>query len=139
MVGTWRTYTLTKSLVITLFSTFESCVIHHYISPALVMLTSLPPELLLKIIYSLRTSSSDDLQTLQQLSLICRRFNRIIQSHRKDIIEYYTISSIEDGDICYRFCGQLHRDNDLPAVIKANGTQKWYTRGQLHRDNDLPA
>ena len=45
--------------------------------------------------------------------------------------------------------GNLHRakpgstgeplDNDLPAVIWPDGSQKWYQHGQLHRDYDLPA
>ena len=40
--------------------------------------------------------------------------------------------------------GQLHRDNDLPAVIKyhENGEieyQAWYLNGEAHRDNDKPA
>lgn len=38
--------------------------------------------------------------------------------------------------------GKLHRDNDLPAVISEYDldiTTKWYKNGQLHRDNDLPA
>lgn len=34
---------------------------------------------------------------------------------------------------------KIHRDNDLPAEMYANGTQKWYQNGKLHRDNDLPA
>jgi hypothetical protein len=36
--------------------------------------------------------------------------------------------------------GELHRDNDLPAIEQqANGDKHWYANGQLHRDNDLPA
>ncbi len=35
--------------------------------------------------------------------------------------------------------GWLHRDNDLPAIIHDNGDQYWFQFGQLHRDNDLPA
>jgi antitoxin component YwqK of YwqJK toxin-antitoxin module len=35
--------------------------------------------------------------------------------------------------------GQLHRDNDQPATIDSNGTKEWYKNGQLHRDNDKPA
>ena len=35
--------------------------------------------------------------------------------------------------------GKLHRDNDLPAMIRALGTQKWYKDGKLHREGDLPA
>jgi hypothetical protein len=34
--------------------------------------------------------------------------------------------------------GQIHRDNDEPAVITSNGAQHWYQNGQLHRD-DGPA
>ena len=39
----------------------------------------------------------------------------------------------------YNEDGELHRDDDLPAVIKTYGTQEWYRNGKLHRDNDLPA
>lgn len=39
--------------------------------------------------------------------------------------------------------GQLHRDDDLPAVIKWNGTtkilEKWYYRGKRHRNGIEPA
>ncbi len=35
--------------------------------------------------------------------------------------------------------GQRHRENDLPAVIWADGAQFWYKNGEFHRDNGLPA
>ena len=35
--------------------------------------------------------------------------------------------------------GETHRDNDLPAVVFADGTQQWWWHGKQHRDNDLPA
>jgi len=35
--------------------------------------------------------------------------------------------------------GELHRENDLPAYISANGSKFWYINGKRHRDNDLPA
>ena len=34
--------------------------------------------------------------------------------------------------------GQLHRDNDMPAVIKT-AYKEWYQNGKLHRDNNMPA
>jgi len=34
--------------------------------------------------------------------------------------------------------GELHRDNDKPAVICADGKQEWYLNGKLHRE-DGPA
>lgn len=29
--------------------------------------------------------------------------------------------------------GRPHRDLDLPAIIRADGTREWYQRGELHR------
>ena len=44
-----------------------------------------------------------------------------------------------DGNTSWYKNGQLHRDNDLPAVIWNDGSQFWYQYGKRHRDNDLPA
>jgi len=33
----------------------------------------------------------------------------------------------------------LHRENDLPAVIFADGTKVWWRDGKIHRDGDKPA
>ena len=33
----------------------------------------------------------------------------------------------------------MHRDNDQPAVIDADGTQMWFIHDTPHRDNDQPA
>jgi len=41
--------------------------------------------------------------------------------------------------VLFKKNGEYHRDNDLPAVIYANGAKQWYQNGYLHRDNDLPA
>ena len=35
--------------------------------------------------------------------------------------------------------GKLHRDGDLPAVERADGSKLWYRNGKRHRDGDLPA
>jgi len=34
---------------------------------------------------------------------------------------------------------RLHRNNDEPSIIIADGTKKWYKNGFLDRDNNLPA
>ena len=39
----------------------------------------------------------------------------------------------------WRINGKLHRDNDKPAIIWSNGIQQWYINGKLHRDDDKPA
>ena len=33
----------------------------------------------------------------------------------------------------YNKKGELHRDNDLPAVIYVDGSKHWYQNGKLHR------
>ena len=43
-----------------------------------------------------------------------------------------------NGDLFWCQNGRIHRDNDLPAAI-LNGNQFWYQNGLKHRDNDLPA
>jgi hypothetical protein len=35
--------------------------------------------------------------------------------------------------------GKIHRDDDLPAIVFANGLHQWYKNGKLHRDGDKPA
>lgn len=35
--------------------------------------------------------------------------------------------------------GDFHREEDKPAVIRANGSQFWVRNGKTHRDNDKPA
>lgn len=58
-----------------------------------------------------------------------------------DFISFYFPAGIfnSNGNQAWFKDGELHRDNDLPAVIHINGTQKWYQNGKLHRNNDLPA
>ena len=36
-------------------------------------------------------------------------------------------------------CGQLHRDNGLPAIERTDGSNEWYVNGLRHRDGGLPA
>jgi len=39
----------------------------------------------------------------------------------------------------YNKADQLHRENDLPAVIYKNGSKEWWKNGKRHRENDMPA
>ena len=56
--------------------------------------------------------------------------------HRDDDLPAIITS---EGDKYWYRNGLPHRDNDLPAVIFVSGTQEWYQNGERHRDNDLPA
>lgn len=47
---------------------------------------------------------------------------------RKNDVYYYTYSP----DV-------IHRDNDLPALIRTDGSQYWLQHGRYHREGDLPA
>jgi len=44
-----------------------------------------------------------------------------------------------DGTKYWYKNGKLHRDKDLPAIVYSNGTKHWYKNGKIHRDNDKPA
>jgi hypothetical protein len=44
----------------------------------------------------------------------------------------------DDGTKEWRVNGELHRDNDLPAVEYANGDRAWYTRGEHARKGAPP-
>lgn len=43
------------------------------------------------------------------------------------------------GSLMWYQHGQLHRENDRPAVIWAKGAHYWYKNGLMHRENDQPA
>ena len=43
------------------------------------------------------------------------------------------------GSVYHYKHGELHRDNDLPAIVCADGAKEWHQNDELHRDNDLPA
>ena len=47
------------------------------------------------------------------------------------IISVYSIEWYKDGEV--------HRDNDQPALIWESGRQCWYKNGKQHRDNNKPA
>lgn len=74
--------------------------------------------------------------------------------HCKEVVSQWVIDWFQEHNItlklfkkCVRFKlgqgwfqnGKLHRDDDLPAIVNANGSNQWYQNGKLHRDNDLPA
>ncbi len=103
------------------------------------MLSQLPNELILHIICQACTYNTADSQTLWALSLVSYKFNKLMHDNRTSIIEFYTLINITEKYTQYLFCGRLHRDNDLPAVICNSGIQYWYQHGEQHRDNDLPA
>jgi hypothetical protein len=43
------------------------------------------------------------------------------------------------GDKIWHRDGVCHRDGDLPAIIRPDGTREWWQNGGIHRNNDLPA
>jgi hypothetical protein len=45
----------------------------------------------------------------------------------------------ENGTIEYYKDDQLHRDDNLPAVVWADGAKFWCQNDLLHRDGDQPA
>ena len=45
----------------------------------------------------------------------------------------------DDRVAFYNEYGFVDSQNDLPAIIRTNGTKIWYKNGKIHRENDKPA
>lgn len=62
--------------------------------------------------------------------------------HREDVmVDTYShgvITKIKEGDKWMKN-GKLHREWNLPAVIKKGAMKEWYVNGMLHRQGDKPA
>ncbi len=102
-------------------------------------LLSLPADCRLAIILAGASHSAADRMALRSFLLLCKDFCKLVLANWPQIVEHYTMKIEIPDRTLYLFCGRLHRNNDLPAVIRANGTQEWRQHGVRHRDNDLPA
>ncbi len=105
---------------------------------------SLPDDCRLAIIlaatsHSAASYSAADRLTLRCFLLLCKDFCKLALANWAQIVEHYTKKEALLNRIRYMFCGRLHRDNDLLAVIWADGIQEWWQHDKRHRDNDLPA
>lgn len=63
---------------------------------------------------------------------LLKKFTKIINDIEHHILVY-------PDKIEWRVNGNLHRENDKPAVKFRNGSKCWYKYGELHRTNDQPA
>ncbi len=99
----------------------------------------LPADCRLAIILAAASHSAADRMTLRCFLLLCKDFYKLVLANWSLIVEHYTIREVLSSEVRYIFCGQRHRDNDLPAIIRADGTQYWCQHDELHRDNNLPA
>src|SRR5678810_160692 len=103
------------------------------------------PEIILRIVLAARTRSEDDKVVFRSLLLVSKAFYVVIRCNWAAIVEHYTYMSDSTRDSIYYFCGMIHREAvdsagyDLPAMINADGTQRWYQYDRIHRDNDQPA
>ncbi len=146
-----------------------------------------PDDVVLMIVYACRAGNQSDKYTLSALFNVNRQYRRVMKAHRGEIIRYYTVMEVHLGGECtrrmlygesydaieigpsdkkkyicyYKFCGELHCDNNRPAVITKDYESdsddestsvtesdsstderyvyQWYQYGQLHRDGDQPA
>ncbi len=102
-------------------------------------LLSIPADCRLAVILAGASFIRADRLTLRCFLLLCKDFCKLVLANWAQIVEHYTMKEVLPDETQYTFCGRLHRDNDLPAVICTNKTRKWYQHNKLHRDNDLPA
>ena len=73
-------------------------------------------------------------------------YNNVLHQINYNEIDYSRLHRENDEPAIIQDCskfwyknGKRHREEDLPAVIHADGSKYWYKNGQSHRDGDLPA
>ncbi len=84
-----------------------------------------------------------DRRTLTLFLVLCKGFSQVVLRYFERIEEHYTICDQTPPRYCYKFCGLTHRNRDQPAVIwkptSYGQSRFWYRYGKNHRDNELPA
>ena len=84
----------------------------------------------------------DELASHKGFVVPCRSIitNELLIWFQKKNIKLYLIQEYKRNNEGLKN-GNLHRDNDLPAVILAgeHGIKIWYQHGKIYRDNGLPA
>jgi len=98
----------------------------------------------LNVIQCVRCYHSFSISKIGQGHVICPKCNQYtpynFNTPKPYIYDDENNYELENGNKTWKNKeGQIHRDNDLSAVIHTNGTKGWYKEGLLHRDNDLPA
>jgi hypothetical protein len=84
------------------------------------------------------------LQTDEDVYLKRCMHNHLIFPYQSMKIKTYKFPNnvfvdITSWDLIWWKNGNMHRDNDKPAVIRFDGTKEWLKNGKRHRDNDKPA
>jgi hypothetical protein len=82
---------------------------------------------------------SNNKETQNNLKCVSKKYWKFCQKNANYLKTLFVEKVIIKGDEYYYLNNVLHQENDLPAVIKANGTRLWYKFGKLHRDNNEPA
>jgi hypothetical protein len=64
-------------------------------------------------------------------------FGRIHRNHIDDLPAAVKMNT----RLCdiYYYNGRIHRNNDKPAIMHANGSVEWYKHGKRHRENNMYA
>jgi hypothetical protein len=73
--------------------------------------------------------------------LVCKKFihipkfyNYLMNGGRKWIIDLFTSICMEKYYTSYMLDNQLHREDDLPALVHSFGFKYWYRHGKVHRE-----
>lgn len=101
---------------------------------------------ILTICKYLRLSDIDEFQLankdisnilIKSKDYILREENHVlVQPHGLVVIKKNDI--YKKGDKVWYKEGRVHRDGDLPAIIRVSGKQEWWQNNRQYRDNDLP-
>ncbi len=103
-------------------------------------LSTLPCELIIKIIGHCAVGNQRDADTIESISRVCKPLFALMYTHSKDIVDAFTIATDHEKYILYSYCGITHRGHDMPAIIHKNNTiTEWYWHSKRHRAGDKPA
>ena len=81
-----------------------------------------------------------DIELYRLLVKACPQFARLTIADNSYWKAIFTKCEIdENGTERWYLANKLHKEGDLPAVIRVSGTQEWYFNGLRHRESDQPA
>ncbi len=104
----------------------------------------LQPEIILLIVLHAREGNASDRRTLQDISLVCKQFNDVVQVNKEVILRHYTVTLKAHSVTFTRLFGLNHSIDDKPSqIVNHNDGEPpslyWYHYGKLHREDDKPA
>jgi hypothetical protein len=102
------------------------------------MIVRLPIDLIVEIGILAGPDEYEELAKTSKRNAIILQKPYVVKATNDFIVKTFVKADGADY-IIYRYKGERHSFNDMPAIICMNGSKEWYKHGKLHRDNNQPA